>query len=89
MAFTNSLLVNTVFGNERVQHWRITADGLSSALNTGLDTIYSVNFAPQSMTTAAGKFAINEGVEGTSIAGTLGITGVASGDEFLLTVYGR
>jgi len=90
MAFTVSTTADdTIFGNARVRYLRVTADGATEALSTGLDVVYSVSYTPQSMATALAAFAINEGVAGTATNGAIGITGVASGDEMLLVVYGR
>lgn len=89
MAFTTSLLVKTVMGDKRVHAYRITADAATQAIDTGLDYIDWFSIGHQSMTTGAYKVAINEGAAGTTTLGTMGITGVASGDEMFITVYGR
>jgi len=89
MAYTTSLIAQTVFGNERIQHWRWTADAATGVVTTGLDYIYNINTACQSCSTAALKFAINELCAGTASVGSVGVSGAASGDEVLVTVYGR
>jgi len=91
MAYTVSHLVSEglVFGNKRVKFIRVTADAATGTVSTGLDHIDSVSVALQSASTGAVKFAMNEGATGTSTAGTIGVTGAASGDEFVLTVFGR
>lgn len=89
MAFTTSLLVKSVFGDKRVQAYRITADAATQAIDTGLDYIDFFSIGHQSMSTGAYKVAINELAAGTSSVGYIGITGVASGDEMFITVYGR
>jgi len=88
MAYTASHLMSTVFGNHRVVGARVTADGATGTWDTGLGNVATINNAVQSGASAPVMFAINEGVSGTAIAGTVGITGAASGDEFLITAYG-
>jgi len=90
MAFTLTKLRLTVHGDERVLHGLVTADATTGSVATPFLTIYNVNAAPSSMSTAfAGNFKINEGPVATAIAGTLGITGVVSGDDIYVTIYGR
>ena len=89
MAFTTSNLLKTVFGNERVFSFRVTADGLSGTVSTGLQWVDTALLCPQSLSTGAIKVAINELTSGTANAGSVAITGAVSGDEFLLTVFGR
>ena len=88
MAYTSSFLKKTVLGDQRVHGIRITADAATQAVNTGLSKIDWISYAPQSCTTAAIKFAINELCAGTASAGYVGISGAASGDEMILTVFG-
>jgi len=88
MAYTVSHLMSTVMGDQRAIGARVTADAATGSWDTGLGNINIVNNAVQSGASAPVMFAINEGVSGTAIAGTVGITGAASGDEFLITAYG-
>lgn len=89
MAFTVNKIDETVFGNKRVQMYLVTADGATGTIPTGLSFVDCIATAYKSMTSGAGQFAANEGSAGTSIVGTVGVAGVANGDEFYLTVYGR
>jgi len=89
MAYTTSFLVKTVFGDKRVHGIRLTADAATQAVDTGLSYIDTVTLAPQSLSTAAIKVAINELAAGTASVGYVGISGCASGDEFILTVFGK
>ena len=88
MAFTVDK-VNTVFGNKRVAIMDVTADSAEANLESGLSVIEGYSLGPQSLTTSA--FTLNENVDssGTAANGTLGVSGLTSGDEFFLTVYGR
>ena len=89
MAYTTSNLVKTVFGDKRVFALRVTADAATGAVATGLSYIDTAMISPQSLSTGAIKLAINEDCSGVASVGSVGVTGCASGDEFLLTVFGR
>lgn len=88
MAYTVSGLASTVMGDQRVVSLRITPDAATGVVSV-MNNINFFSVAIQSATTGAGKFAMNELAAGTSVAGMLGISGVASGDEYIVTVYGR
>lgn len=89
MAFSNSLLERSVFGNKQVQIYSCVADAATGTIVTGLNAVDAIQVTYKSMTSGASKFKMNIGVSGTAIAGTVAVTGVTSGDEFYLTVYGR
>jgi translation initiation factor 1 (eIF-1/SUI1) len=89
MAFNNSLLERTTFGNKSVQVYSCVADGATGTVVTGLQTVDFIQVTYKSMSSGASKFKTNLGTSGTAIAGTVAVTGVASGDEFYMTVYGR
>lgn len=89
MAFSNSLLERMSSGNKQVQFYSCVADAATGTIVTGLKSIDAVAITLKSATTAAIKFVINEGVAGTSTAGTLAVTGAASGDEFYAMIYGH
>jgi len=89
MAFTWTITKQTVFGDERIIHGTVTADGTAGYVSTGLSNLYSVGFAPISMTSMIDAgFKINTLDSGTATAGALAVTGVTSGDEMYVTVYG-
>ena len=87
MAFAFTVSKQTVFGDERVTHGVLTADGTAGSVATGLDNIVSVAHAPKSMTSGV-KYAINKLESGTAAAGTLAVTGCTSGDVFYITLFG-
>lgn len=89
MAFDVSFLDKTVFGNERVHHYSMVADAATAAIDTGFDFIYSAQLTFQSAASGNQSLRINQLAAGTSTAGYIAITGVASGDEMFVTVYGR
>lgn len=89
MAFTATILKRDVHGSEAVVHYLVTADGATGSIATGLGTVTAAHIAPKSMASAPFAVRCDEGVASTAIAGTVGVTGVTSGDAFYLTVYGR
>ena len=89
MAFTNALLKRSTFGNQKVQFYSCTADAATGTIVTGLKSVDMISVTPKSLTTGAVKFVMNEGVEGTSTAGTIAVTGATSGDVFYAVVYGH
>lgn len=89
MAFSLSITSKKVYGNDQVIHGVLSADGAAGAVATGLGILDMAHVTPKSAATGNANVKINLGATATSIAGTLAVTGVASGDEFYVTVYGR
>lgn len=89
MAYTSSQLVNTVLGNQRVQLLRVTADAASGAVDTGFGVIDFIQPGCQSATTSGFRTFMNKNSGLTALNGTIAISGVASGDVLLITVYGH
>lgn len=89
MAYTISSTMKTVFGDQRVFAMRVTADAATGTVATGLSHINTATLLPQSLSTGAVKFAMNENCSGVAALGTIGVSGAASGDEFILTVFGK
>ena len=81
MAFSNSLVKGTVFGDVRVQIYSMVADAATGTIDTGLGAIYSIHATAQSAASSSHHFQAS----GSSVVAT----GVASGDVFYVTVYGR
>lgn len=89
MAYTISRYAKN-YGNDRTVHLDITADAATQTVDTGLKIIESVSWAPASMSTYVGwKAAPNKDASGTAANGSLGISGLTSGDRLFITVYGR
>lgn len=89
MAYTATVLRQTVYGNERVIHYSVVADAASGAVSTGLGFIDQAHVTPQSLTTAIFKLKLNTNAASAAANGTVFISSIASGDTFFLTVYGR
>lgn len=89
MAFTKSTVVNTVHGNQRLIVYDVTADAATGALATDLGSVTAVWSQAKSMASSSYSIKADEGVAGTAIAGTIGITGVTSGDLIQVFCLGR
>ena len=93
MAFTFTNVTKTVFGNQVVQMGLLTADAASGVVSFGLGVLTGMTVTPQSQTTnnsvVVARFRMNAVAGGTASNGDLGVSGVISGDEFLVVVYGR
>jgi hypothetical protein len=88
MAYTITALDNSVFGNKKVTVIHCLADAATAAIPTGLSKVDFVTVTPKSMT-AQVKLALNAGPSATFIAGSIGVSGATSGDEFWVTCYGN
>ena len=89
MAFTKSTILNTVIGNQRLIVYDITADGTAGAVTTDLGSVTAVWSQPKSMASAPYSIKEDELTASTASAGSIGITGVASGDLLQVFCLGR
>jgi len=88
MAFTIVVKKEDVYGSTRVRHLLVTADAVTAVIETGMQSVHSVSFAPKSMASSPWGISAGEGAAGTAIASAVGVTGMASGDDFYITIYG-
>lgn len=90
MAYTVTKVFDSVFGNQRVCGYDVTADATTQAIATGLKFINVCHIQALSMTTTTvPKVAVNVNATGAAANGSVAMTTVVSGDHFFLTVYGR
>jgi len=89
MAYTVSIDKRSVHGDERVLHLSVTPDAATGNVNTGLQNIYGVAWAAASAASSSQHIRKNVLTAGTAAAGWIGISGVASGDEYAITVWGK
>ena len=83
MAYTYTKNAQFSNGNLIQQLWKVTADGASGELKTGLNTIAGVSVTLASSTTALeGKISVTGG--SVTFSG-----GNSAGTEFYVSVYGR
>ena len=78
----------SVFGNKAIVGLKVICDSATTAIESGLKNIDYFSYGPSSMNSSNIHISPNEGLTSTSIAGTLGVTGCTSGDEFYIVVYG-
>jgi len=88
MAFTITRK-QTVLGNKRAVLMDVLADGAEANIDTGVDVVEAFSIGVKSM--AASTYTMHENVDssGTASNGYIGTSGLTSGDEFFLIVYGR
>ena len=88
MAFTYSLIAETIWGNKRVQLGLITPDATTGVVNLGSKRIEHVILNFKSTTTHASNinFALNAGTTATVITGTLAITGCVANNVYSVQV---
>lgn len=81
----------TALGNKRVILIDATSDSAEVNMATGLGyvTHYSIGIKSCSTGTALPHVALNVNSSGTASNGTIGISGVTSGDSYFIVAYGR
>ena len=92
MAFTYTHIFGQSVGALKCDTFRVTADAATQTVTSGqtkMKRIEFVNFSPVSMTTASAKLYVNTDASGAASGGAIGVSGVANGDIFFLTIYGR
>ena len=93
MAASSSVAVKSVFGSVRCVILSCTVDAAATAfVAPGVGYVFAAAIDPISMNTSTNRapnVKINATESGTSLAGTIGVSGLVSGDAFYLTIYGR
>lgn len=89
MAYTVTKSQQTVMGDQRVWQGVITADAATGVVSFGLGYITHVQATPKSMASSVWNVQTNVDASGTASNGDLSVTGVTSGDDMYVTVYGR
>lgn len=90
MAYTASLVKETVFGDQRVKMYTVTADAASGAVDTSLNYINAISMSPVSMASSAIIIRRNVGSAATANQfGKILISAAANGDAFQLIVFGH
>jgi hypothetical protein len=89
MAFTVTR-TPTVFGNKRAILMNIQADGAEANVESGLSVIEAMVLGQfNSMATGGANVRKNLNSSGTAANGTIGISGLSSGADFDVVVFGR
>ncbi len=89
MAYTTTLIKQTVWGDQRVHHYSILADATTQTIATGLAYLDGISVTEKSATSGMGKYRINVTASGVAALGSFGMSAIVSGDEYYITVYGR
>ena len=87
MAFTLTR-TKTVYGNQGVEHIKVLADGAEATITTNLRRVDAFAIGYISMTAITYTIHPNVGSTATAALGSLGVSGLTSGDEFYITVFG-
>lgn len=78
------------FGSRRTVGLVIVPDSATFNVETGLSKVEWMMTGISSLTTISSvHIAVNSGTGGTAIAGTLGVSGMTSGDILHVTVFGH
>lgn len=89
MAFSVSVIHKGVHGEGRMFVYSCVADGASGIVSTDLGKIYHAAYVPVSLTTGLLGIKQNVGNASGVSFGKVQVSGVATGDVFYLTVWGR
>lgn len=89
MAFTVTKTLQTVLGDQRVWMGVLTADAATGVVSFGFGAITHVEASAKSMASSVWNVQANLDASGTASNGDLAVTGVTSGDDIYVTVYGR
>jgi hypothetical protein len=97
MAFTASTLVNTVMGDLRVKIMNVSCDSTAGSIDAGMGNLIAVHAGIKSMASFVNSgstrhiavISPNAGTTGTTIVGTVGMTGCVSGDVYTLVCYAK
>lgn len=87
MAYTVTR-IPTVFGNEATVLIKLVADAATQTVETGLKRIAHIAVGYGSMASQGIKIYINSNASGVQSFGVIGCSGLTSGDECYVTVYG-
>lgn len=89
MAFTNTVMDRTVWGNKALKVFKCTSDANATGVVTGFKVVTYAWYAPNSLTTLGLNMKINSTNGGTDTNGTIAVSSLTSGDDFYLYVVGR
>lgn len=90
MAFTVAREM-TALGNKKVAILKVTSDAAEGNIESGLKYIDAITYALISCSTgtALPHLSPNSNSTGVAANGTLGVSGLTSGDSFHVVCYGR
>lgn len=89
MAYTNTIIDKTVWGNKALTVYKCTSDGSATGIVTGFGVVDYAWLTPNSATTLGIAIKINSTNTTASVNGSIKVSSTASGDEFFLYVVGH
>ncbi len=92
MAYTVTKVHDHSVGDKKGATYDVTADAATQTIGSsdlGMKFVDYFHVGPQSMTTSFYSMKNNEDSSGAASNGAVAVTGLTSGDQFFLTVYGR
>jgi hypothetical protein len=89
MAWTQSFIAKTVFGDRRCHIIKLTADAATMNIDTGLEVVDGFSMGYCSCATGPQFIYANSGAGGTALMGYLGCSGFTSGDVMFAIVFGH
>ena len=88
MAYTATLINESVFGNKRVRAFLVSADAAAGTIATGLNTVDMVSVSFKSCSTAAFTVLRNKSTTATVSNGSIAFASAASSDTFEIICFG-
>ena len=89
MAFSNSILYQTMWGNKKVVAISMVADANSGSITTGLSVVESVQATVVSAATGAQKFKMNLSAASAAANGSIMVSSCTNGDVFQVLAIGH
>lgn len=96
-ATVSQVVTNTVFGDLRVKIINVTPDATTVTIDPGMGTLVAVIPSVKSMASYVNSgstrnmavIGVNQGALGTSIAGTIAMTGCIANDVYTLVCFAK
>lgn len=88
MAYTSSFLADASFGSERARIFRVSSDGASGYIDSGLNSVKAALLTYKSCTTSAFSVHINKSATGTVANGKVAFASAAATDTFDIVCIG-
>jgi len=92
MAYTVTKVHDASVADQKAATFDVTADAATQTIGSttlGMKNITHFHVGIQSITTSFYAMKANVDSTGTASLGAVGVSGLVSGDQFFLTVYGR
>ena len=84
-----SIIEKDVFGNKKVHVISFSASAAEENIVTGLQRVDAFTVGEQSVTTSFYKMKANVNSTATVAYGTIGVSGLVTGDQMYIVAYGK